>query len=204
MTWSASQFYAWVASLLNVSQQSVEQWIWSSLILGFVFATVHLVTMLVTRWGDHHATSKSLLFSVLIHLSSGAGVIVLAPGTAREQGLQEQAPIRIQEIILSGTHQTRTDAAGNTPIWETIPFTETPRISRLEREEFPLEPSQSPEPHAGTVSGGPSGGSRAGGAASLSGRSTRVVGSCPVGENAGDRRIPELEQAELPSSRRQK
>lgn len=145
MTWSASQFYAWFASLLNVSQQSVEQWIWSSLILGFVFATVHLVTMLVTRWGDHHATSKSLLFSVLIHLSSGAGVIVLAPGTAREQGLQEQAPIRIQEIILSGTHQTRTDAAGNTPIWETIPFTETPRISRLEREEFPLEPSQSPE-----------------------------------------------------------
>lgn len=143
--WSSTQFYAWVASMLNVSQQAVEQWVWSGLILGFLFATVHLVTMLVTRWGDHHASSKALLFSVLIHISSGAGVFVLAPGVVREQVARDLEPIRLQEVVLAGPRQTREDAAGNTPAWEQVPPREPRPLSRLERDAFTIPPSQSPQ-----------------------------------------------------------
>jgi len=140
-----SDFYVWIAGQLNVPANAVEQWLWGGLVLGFIFSAVHLLTMLVTRWGDHHASSKSLLFSVLIHLSSGVGVIALAPAPVREKVVRDLEPIRIQDVIIAGTQQTRTDEAGNTPIWESIPSLKNPIQSRMEREEFRTTPSVAPE-----------------------------------------------------------
>ncbi len=144
MNTSSSDFYRWLSDLLQVSQQTVEQWVWGGLVLGFLFASVHLVTMLITSWGDHHASSKSLLFSLMLHLSSGAGVIILAPELVREQVVKDLEPIRIHDVILSGERQTRIEKAGNTPIWESIPENNKKELTRQQREQFQMEPSQAP------------------------------------------------------------
>ena len=144
MIWSSDQFFEWLSSTLGAPLQQTEQWVWGGLVLGFLFASVHLLTMLVTRWGDHHASSKSLLFSVLIHLMSGAGVIVFAPGLPVEKKEREPEPIQIQDIMLSGTRQTRDDQPGNTPAWEAAP-TQPKEITRAEREIPTPEPSAIPE-----------------------------------------------------------
>ena len=145
MNWSLAGFYHWLSNLLQIPEQAAQQWVWGGLVLGFLFASIHLVTMLITSWGDHNASSKSLLFSLLLHLSTGAGVIVLAPELVREQVKNELKPIRITDIVLAGTRQTRTDQAGNTPLWESIPLDQQKEISRQTREEFQMEPSQIPK-----------------------------------------------------------
>ncbi|MCA8987114.1 MAG: hypothetical protein KDA78_05710 [Planctomycetaceae bacterium] len=145
MNATMQQFYLTVANALGTSPDLVEQWTWGGLVLSFMFATVHLVTMLVTRWGDHHASSKSLLFSVMIHLCSGAGVIVLAPEPVKEKVVRDLEPIQIQEVIMPGVRQTRTDLAGNTPIWESVPLTQTEQVHRMEREQFNMTTSSLPE-----------------------------------------------------------
>ena len=38
-----------------------------------LFASVQLMTMLGTRWGDHHAMAKSFILSVMVHLCIGLG-----------------------------------------------------------------------------------------------------------------------------------
>jgi len=142
---SFQQFYLWLANHFQVPANIVEQWVWGGIVLGFIFATVHLITMLVTRWGDHHASSKSLLFSLLVHLGSGVGVIALAPEPVREKVVRDLEPIRIHDVQIAGVRQTRTDEAGNTPIWESVPLTETNPLSRMEREQFRPTPSSIPE-----------------------------------------------------------
>jgi len=142
--WSSDQFFVWLSRLLDTPLEQTEQWVWGGLVLGFLFASVHLMTMLVTRWGDHHASSKSLLFSVLIHLTSGAGVIVLAPGIPTEQPEKEPEPIQIRDILVPGTRQTRVDQPGNTPAWEAAP-TQQREMTRAEREAATPEPSTIPE-----------------------------------------------------------
>ncbi len=145
MNTATTEFYRRLAEFFNVSQQTAEQWVWGGLVLGFLFASVHLVTMLITSWGDHHASSKSLLFSLMLHLSSGAGVIILAPELIREQVVKDLEPIRIHDVIIAGERQTRIDKAGNTPIWESIPLDQKKEMTRQQREEFQTEPSQAPE-----------------------------------------------------------
>ena len=51
--------------------------LWAGLLGSLLFATVHLLTMLITSWGDRRASSKSLLFSLLIHLCCALGVVVV-------------------------------------------------------------------------------------------------------------------------------
>ena len=43
--------------------------LWALLIVAFLFASVHLVTMLLTRWGDRRVTGKALLFSLMLHFA---------------------------------------------------------------------------------------------------------------------------------------
>lgn len=145
MNFSPVAFYGWLSDIFQVSEQAAQQWVWGGLVLGFLFASVHLVTMLITSWGDHNASSKSLLFSLLLHLASGAGVIVLAPEPIRDQVARNLDPIRITDVILAGTRQTRTDSPGNTPIWESIPLDQQKKLSRQEKEDFQMAPSQAPK-----------------------------------------------------------
>ena len=52
------------------------------LVFAFLFASIHLVTMFLTRWGDRRVTGKALLFSLLLHFAFLVGVVAVphAPG----------------------------------------------------------------------------------------------------------------------------
>jgi prenyltransferase beta subunit len=56
--------------------------LWGLLICAFLFASVHLVTMFLTRWGDRRVTGKALLFSLMLHFAFLVSVVAVpkAPG----------------------------------------------------------------------------------------------------------------------------
>lgn len=139
MSWLIEMAAGW----FGVSRSVFEQGLFNALLIGFLFATVHLLTMLVTRWGDHHATSKSFLFSLLIHLMCGLGVVTFAPEPIRK--MLDPEEVSEQEIVLEGVRQTRLDRAGNTPVWEQLPKSLPPEFERMDREMTELVKLQAPE-----------------------------------------------------------
>lgn len=125
MSYSIQGIYEWLGGLLDQPVSAIEQGVWGLFVLGFLFATVHLLTMLVTRWGDHHTTSKSLVFSVVLHLSTGFGVVVLAPAAMPliEQ-LTPSEPIKLKSVTLEADAAHQANQNGNVPVWETLPNAE--------------------------------------------------------------------------------
>ena len=51
------------------------------LLLAMALSTAHLLTMLITRWGDRNTAIKSLLASLLIHSVCFLGLEVFTPST---------------------------------------------------------------------------------------------------------------------------
>ena len=51
-----------IGSLLGISPDFVAKVLWGCLLAGLFCATLHLFTMLVTRWGDNDPSRKSLVF----------------------------------------------------------------------------------------------------------------------------------------------
>ncbi len=70
-----------------------EHILWGLLILAALFASIHLLSMLVTRWGDSNASSKALLFSIIVHLSLSLGVVTFWP----EKAPQSLAKAKLEE-----------------------------------------------------------------------------------------------------------
>lgn len=144
MNSSIHSMTAWIAERLGTTQQTLEQGLFTALVVGFLFATVHLLTMMITRWGDHHATSKSLLFSLLLHLSCGAGIVAFAPEPALQfmRPTEEKVPVTLG---VESEQQIRLDNAGNTPIWEQLPKINPKQLSRMERDPTDFEAPQAPQ-----------------------------------------------------------
>ena len=104
-------------------------------VLGFILASAHLLTMIGTRWGDRRTQSKALFFSIGLHLILACGLIALLPEYRQRfvsniVGLDEE-PIR----IISPPEKTDIEASesegGNTPIWDQIKPTEQPDWERF-------------------------------------------------------------------------
>ena len=55
-----------IERLLEGSAWSREELLWAALFVGLVFASLHLASMLITRWGDSRTSSKALICSVLV------------------------------------------------------------------------------------------------------------------------------------------
>lgn len=139
------EFLDQMAKLFGVSKEAFEQGLFSALVVGFLFAGVHLLTMVITRWGDHNATSKSLLFSFLVHVSCGIGMLVFAPDPVFQVEDSESDPMELQSVIVEGEEQTRIDESGNTPVWEELPDMKRKTLARLEREPEKMELPQVPD-----------------------------------------------------------
>lgn len=109
-----------------------------------LFASGQLLTMLVTRYGDHHAMSKSFVLSVLIHLCLGLGwatVVDAQRQLPEPPGQQERIPIR--EVQLEDPEELSQPDPGNTLVWQQPLDLPTPEVARIERE--PVEATE-PEP----------------------------------------------------------
>ena len=63
MTLAAIPTIEWLATQLETSTSNVETGLWVALMAGMLFATVHFIIMMVTRWGDSDPTRKALMFS---------------------------------------------------------------------------------------------------------------------------------------------
>ncbi len=130
-----------LAQWFGTTPAQVEQALFGMLVLGFIFASVHLVTMLITRWGDRNTNLKSLMFSLLVHLSLGTGVVVFAPEPVLSLIIPEKQPELIQTIEISSDEPISEQRQGNSPIWDQIKASE-PIFARTEIEPRDLSPAQ--------------------------------------------------------------
>lgn len=151
-----------IEKILAGRNVSFDQILWGVLILAAMFASIHLLSMLVTRWGDRNASSKALLFSIIVHLSLSLGVVTFWPDYAPKSLAEtqpEQEQIQIKQILAESTETTESKQTGNTPVWEKLTNPEKNELSRIDltRPEFtpltappeknrPQEISESPIP----------------------------------------------------------
>ncbi|OYW17486.1 MAG: hypothetical protein B7Z55_12435 [Planctomycetales bacterium 12-60-4] len=119
-----------------------------------LFATVQMLTMLATRWGDHHAMTKSFILSVLVHLCIGLGwatvvsaerVVVEPPG--------EPTPIPIRQVLIETPEEVSNPNSGNTPFWQKPLDVPEMELARAQRE---IAPEELPDPERTVVEPPPS------------------------------------------------
>ncbi len=122
----------------------VERILWSALLLGLIFASIHLVTMLVTRWGDSDPTSKSLIFSVLVHLSCAFGLVAVSPAESKKDAGVDDQKFEIQQLLVEGSERIELDKTGDNPFWEEIAEKPDRDLARVDRP-TEIEPLQGPE-----------------------------------------------------------
>ncbi len=126
----------WLAAFVGQSRDLIEQLLWGGLLGGLVCATIHLLTMLVTRWGDRGPTSKSLLFSILVHISCAFGLIAVAPPKLQSERPKREKRIELRQLFVEGEEDVHLKQTGKTPVWERLPETPNQQLTRIER--FPL------------------------------------------------------------------
>ena len=122
-------FVLTTSKLTGLSPQVVQEGTLIILIVGLVFASIHLITLLITRWGDRHATSKSLVFSILMHLCCSFGVLVTAPTLPNSAVDTEEEHILVSEVV-STEKNTHLDDSAHKPIWEQLSETKLKDLDR--------------------------------------------------------------------------
>lgn len=138
---------------------SFEQILWGILILAALFASIHLLSMLVTRWGDRNASSKALLFSIIVHLSLSLGVVTLWPDYApkslaktrldKESETQpDEKQFEIKPILAESPDTTKSKQTGNTPVWEQLTKPEKQVLSRIDLSRPDFTPLAAPKKKA--------------------------------------------------------
>lgn len=123
--------------------------LWTILLVALLFASVHLITMLLTRWGDHKATTKSLIFSIMVHLSCGLGLWAmhvprLDEDVAKKQKPKPPKPPPTVTLRFDGIEAFDTKRAGNTPLFRKLPPTK--QLAMTRREKLPFDPRTLPSP----------------------------------------------------------
>lgn len=153
---AAAEFVERLASLLGQPVEIVETVLWSGLATALALAMLHLVTMLVTKWGDRSLGWKSLVFSLLVHLSCLFGLVAVNPPeylsaakeTEREVVPREQFIAIEPRIDPAGADEPvnlPTTAKGNTRVWEKLPEAPNQELIRTTRSAAEMKPSEGPE-----------------------------------------------------------
>ncbi len=146
MTLVATGIMDWTADLLGLSTDQLERGLTLALWIGLAFAALHLVTMLVTRWGDTNASWKSLIFSLLFHISCVSGLAALQ---SQVSGIEKEAPPkpepRVQIQMQAEQEPVQLTDTGNTPVWEKPPTTTDTELARLDPQPLDLQQLEGPE-----------------------------------------------------------
>lgn len=116
------------------------------LVVGFVLASAHLLTMLGTRWGNRRVSPKALLFSLTVHLLLGCGLVALIPEyrarVITRLAEMDPEPIRIVTVPESVSSDLPRSREGATPIWNEIPQSQSTDWQRFHTQ--PLLTADSP------------------------------------------------------------
>jgi hypothetical protein len=115
----------------------------AALICCSLFATVQLLSMMATHYGDHHATSKSFFLSLLLHCCFALGwatVVDTMPRTAFEPGEPEKPKVRI--TLLDDDDPNQSGSARTS--WNSMTRPPETELARMERHEQQLSPFEAP------------------------------------------------------------
>jgi len=123
---------------LQGSQLEPEEVLWGLLICAFLFSSVHLITMFVTRWGDHRVTGKALLFSLMLHFAIAIGVVAvpMAPGIPGggagedQKGPEDEHRIVIRSVSDAVDREARDGKLDGAPapVWDRLPAAKTTKL----------------------------------------------------------------------------
>jgi hypothetical protein len=98
-----------------------------------VFAGLQLLTMLLTRWGDHHAMAKSFVLSILVHLCLGLGwATIVDQQIPPPPGPDERIPIH--HVLDQSPDTPSQPEPGDIPIWQQPLNIPAPEVARMARE----------------------------------------------------------------------
>lgn len=120
---------------------------------AMVISLAHLLTMIVTRWGDRHTAAKSFVASLLVHCVCFFSFQVLLPLLSAEPGKQKQ-PAAEAEIVIdvlppsSGTDVPEGAAADAVPLVDR-PNQLPPELERMKLPEREREVAAMPERESG-------------------------------------------------------
>lgn len=136
-----------LAGQFGLGRGVLEEWIWGILLVGLALSVLHLLTMLVTRWGDRNPTAKTMIFSVMAHLLLLLGWRVFVPESPPRTDEVAEVTVPIRQIDVSSDERIDLRESGNTPAWEKPPEPVKPEMARTESDAEPL-PLESPERRA--------------------------------------------------------
>lgn len=108
-------------------------------------ALLQLLTMVATRWGDHHAMAKSFVLSLVVHLCIGLGwatVVESRPLITEPPG--DPTPIPIRQVLMESEDPVSQPDSGNTAVWQRPLDLPELEMSRTERDAA-MEPVENPE-----------------------------------------------------------
>lgn len=117
------------------------------LVVTMMLSLIHLLTMLVTRWGDRNTAMKSLMASILIHGVCILGLEVFDPFPQRRPDLAKPTLPEQEvtaEILVESDMDIPLPESGN------VPIADRPNAPMIELERFELaspqiNPSETPE-----------------------------------------------------------
>lgn len=110
----------WKQQLLR-GELTRDELLWALLLVGLILATAHLVTLIVTRWGDTRVSSKSLVASIILHITCALGLVVVEPAPeltpvvppADEQPELERVLVEPQDVL-------EDVQPGDSPFWDRV------------------------------------------------------------------------------------
>jgi prenyltransferase beta subunit len=127
-----------------------EEILWGLLICAFLFSSVHLITMFVTRWGDHRVTGKALLFSLMLHFAIVVGVVTvpMAPGIPGggdgedQRGREDEHRLVIHSVSDAAAREARDGKLDGAPaaVWDRLPAAKTTKLMGPKAQEPPATP----------------------------------------------------------------
>lgn len=130
----------WRAGTLVVSL--FQPLFWAALGAGFVLASIHLISMLATRWGDRRASGKSLAFSAGLHVSVLIGTIALLPDYRPRwfaDIFEENPPVQVRAVLPADETPSPSVVAGNTPVWDQLQESPDVPMTRVTRDPVPVD-----------------------------------------------------------------
>ncbi|MEO2028154.1 MAG: prenyltransferase/squalene oxidase repeat-containing protein [Fuerstiella sp.] len=108
------------------------------LLVAMIASLSHLITMLVTRWGDRHIAVKSLLASLMVHAVCLLGLEVFDPLDPTQTVAAAEIytpPEMVTRILVESDDAVSLSESGNTPVPDqpTAPDTELARLPQQAR-----------------------------------------------------------------------
>ncbi len=133
----------------NGQNLSGEQMVHLLLVATLVAATVHLITMLATRWGDKHIGPKSLIASILVHavcllgLTSTTAFNLAPRAKASEEAAPKEQRVQVRNVVIESDREIKKENFGNVPIIEQSQ--NDAELARTEVDAPEFEPTEMPQ-----------------------------------------------------------